>query len=79
MEDIDPEDDINPKGCMGRTPLHLATMKGHLEMCKIIINKISDINPIDDDKWSSLELAHWSATVMTPLRNVVSRMLSKDL
>ena len=33
-------------------------MKGHLEMCKIIINKISDINPIDDDKWSSLEIAY---------------------
>ena len=58
MEDIDPEEDINPKGCMGRTPLHLATMKGHLEMRKIIINKISDINPIDDDKWSPLGIAY---------------------
>ena len=58
MEDIDPEDDINPKGCMGRTPLHLATMKGHLEMCKMIINRITDINPIDDDKWSPLGIAY---------------------
>ena len=24
-------------------------------------------------------LAHWSGTVMTPLRNIVSWMLSKDL
>ena len=46
-----PQVDINPKGHYqkGRTPLHIAAAKGHLEMCKIIIDKVSDINPRDDD------------------------------
>ena len=30
-------------------------------------------------KYLVLTAAHWSATVMTPLRNIVSWMLSKDL
>ena len=29
--------------------------------------------------FKTIQLAHWSATVMTPLRNIVSWMLSKDL
>ena len=41
-----------------KKPLHLATIKGHLEMCKMIINRITDINPIDDDKWSPLGIAY---------------------
>ena len=46
-----PQVDINPKGhyIRGRTPLHMAAAKGDQEMCKIIIDKVSDIDPRDDD------------------------------
>ena len=41
-------EDINPKNLSDETPLHIAADRGNFEICKLIINRISNKNPIDD-------------------------------
>ena len=51
-------EDINPKnGRPGMTPLHMAAFNGHIEICKIIIDKIVDKNPKDNSDWTPLHKA----------------------
>ena len=45
---------FNPSG---DTPLHFAAEKGHLKICKQIIEKISAKNPENDNGWTPLHLA----------------------
>ena len=37
----------NPRDKCGMTPLHMAAQKGHLEVCKMIMECLEDKNPID--------------------------------
>ena len=57
MEDKNPEEDINPKAYGGGTPFHLAASRGHLEMCKMMIDKGININPLNDTNWTPLRIA----------------------
>ena len=51
-------EDINPKnGRPGMTPLHMAAKNGHIEICKIILDKIVDKNPKDNSDWTPLHKA----------------------
>ena len=51
-------EDINPKnGRPGMTPLHMAAFNGHIEICKIILDKIVDKNPKDNSDWTPLHKA----------------------
>ena len=51
-------EDINPKnGRPGMTPLHMAAKNGHIEICKIILEKIVDKNPKDNSDWTPLHKA----------------------
>ena len=43
-------ENMNPKDKNGRTPLHLAAMFGHLNICSLIIKNTSDKNPGDPDE-----------------------------
>ena len=43
-------EDTKPKNKNGRTPLHLAAMLGHLNICSLIIKNISEKNPADPDE-----------------------------
>ena len=54
MENIQ---DKNPKGHNGETPLHLATQKGHLGICKFMIENVHDKHPADNDGDTPLHLA----------------------
>ena len=33
-------EDKNPRDCLGMTPLHVAAQRGHLDICKIIMQEI---------------------------------------
>ena len=51
-------EDINPKnGTPGMTPLHMSAKKGHLEICKIILDNTVDKNPKDNSDWTPLHRA----------------------
>ena len=51
-------EDINPKnGRPGTTPLHMAAKNGHIEICKIILDKTVDKNPKDNSDWTPLHKA----------------------
>ena len=39
------DENKNPKAGNGQTPLHVASENGHLEVCKLIIEKVNDKNP----------------------------------
>ena len=49
--------DKNPANEYGVTPLHIAAGKGHLRICKLIINNVENLNPYDDDGWTPLDAA----------------------
>ena len=38
----------NPKDNLGDTPLHLASNKGHLQVCKLLMKNLTDKNPKGD-------------------------------
>ena len=38
-------DEKNPDGGYGNTPLHLAVTRGHLDVCKIFMANIDDLEP----------------------------------
>ena len=43
--------------CFRRTPLHLATINGHLQICQLIIEYVADKNPKDFSRNTPLHLA----------------------
>ena len=45
--DNDKIQDKNPADKGGFTPLHLASRKGHLTICNIILENVADMNPPD--------------------------------
>ena len=45
--------DINATTNDGRTALHLASKKGHLDVCKYFVSKGCDVNAIDDRTFTS--------------------------
>ena len=47
----------NCKDNEGRTPLHEAANGGHLEMCKLLIGKMQEKNPVDNSGWTPLHFA----------------------
>ena len=49
--------DINAKTSMNRTPLHLASLHGHLSVVKVLIREGSDINAVDIEKNTALHYA----------------------
>ena len=49
--------DKNPANTTGITPLHLAASKGHLDVCKFIINTIDDKQPRTSNGRTPLDLA----------------------
>ena len=51
------DEDINPKNKDMLTPLHSAAHKGHLKICKLIINQVRDKNPRDIDGHTPLHVA----------------------
>ena len=40
--------DRNPRDKFGKTPLHWAAMRGHFEMCKLILENVNDKSPADN-------------------------------
>ena len=50
-------EDKNPSDDFGTTPLHKAAKRGHLLVCKLIIEQIGDINPRDNDGKTPLQMA----------------------
>jgi ankyrin repeat protein len=49
--------DINSKGKFGRTPIHLACMKGHLNVILPLINSGASIEQKNDHGFSALYIA----------------------
>ena len=49
--------DINAKTSMNRTPLHLASLHGHLPVVKVLIREGADINALDVENNSALHYA----------------------
>ena len=50
--------DKSPGDDLGTTPFHLAATKGHLDMCKYIIESLGIKNPVNNDGDTPL---HWAA------------------
>ena len=48
----------NPKDWLGNTPLHKAVIEGHLQICEMIIDNVTDKNPED---YSGITPLHWAA------------------
>ena len=44
----------NPGNADGLTPLHLAALKGHFEVCKFIMKLLTNKNPRDKNGWTPL-------------------------
>jgi len=40
--------DRNPQNKENKTPLHYAAMKGHTEICRLILANLKDKNPVVD-------------------------------
>ena len=48
--------DNNPADNHGSTPLHIAAQTGHLDIYKLIIDKVENKNPTDNDGTTSFHL-----------------------
>lgn len=49
--------DIDARTSMGRTPLHLACLHGHLPVVKVLIREGADINAVDSERNTALHYA----------------------
>ena len=49
--------EVNPPDEEYKTPLHYSAMKGHVEVCQLILDHVVDRNPCDKDGRSPLALA----------------------
>ena len=49
-------DDCNPKSEMGKTSLHFAVTNGHIKVFQLIIERVEDKNPADDNGWTPLHM-----------------------
>ena len=47
----------NPANFWRQTPLHLAAKRGHLDVCRIILENVKDKNPVGLDGWTPLDFA----------------------
>ena len=49
---------INPRDWLGNTPLHIAATGGHLAICELIIDNLTNKNPKD---FNGITPLHWAA------------------
>ena len=48
------EVDVNARDRAGRTPLHMAAMRGHREMAEVLLSNGALVNACDGDGWTPL-------------------------
>ena len=51
------EVDVNTRDQAGRTPLHMAAIRGHREMVEVLLSKGALVNAVDGDGWTPLRWA----------------------
>ena len=51
------EVDVNARDRAGRTPLHMAAMRGHREMAEVLLSNGALVNACDGDGWTPLRWA----------------------
>jgi ankyrin repeat protein len=44
--------------CSGRTPLHLSSYAGHLEVCHFLVEKGADVHASDSDLYDTFMIFH---------------------
>ena len=52
--------DVNAKDKLGETPLHMAAVRGHLEISSLLIVEGADVNARDERELTPLHAAAWS-------------------
>jgi len=74
--------DCNPANSWGHTPLHLAAERDHTDICRLIIDNVSDKNPCDyHERWTPLHYAARNGNVeicQLILANVSSKNPASD-
>ena len=76
---IDRGTDVNAKNRYGRTPLHLASFKGHKDMCALLIDHGADVTATEGEGRKPLDMAHKKVRkllrVETAKKTVASRRM----
>ena len=49
--------EIDHRSNIGRSPLHSAAQNGHLEVCKLLIEKLTEKNTTENEGWTPLHMA----------------------